>query len=886
MKSITKLLLPLLFILSFTVVRAQDRWSERMAHSVMARHPGGITSWDYVTGTYLEGIEEVWRLTGDSSYYRYIKGSLDAVVGSGGSISGYDYTEYNIDEIKEGTLVLFLYKNTGEERYRVAAQNIRKQFYEHPRTNEGGFWHKKVYPWQMWLDGLYMGSPFYAEYGRLFEEPEDMDDVVHQITQMEKHGRDENTGLLYHGWDESLSQFWADPVTGQSESFWGRGMGWYAMSIVDVLDYMPLDHPDRDSVIGVFQRMAEAIATYQDPAKKVWWQVLDRGGDVNNYTESSASCMFVYAIAKAARLGYIDPSYKQVAIDGFNGIISEFITENGDGTINLTKTCSTAGLGGTRDGSYEYYTQVALYRTNDGKGEGPFILAASEVEMMDSIYPVAFLMIDSVSLDGIHLGWSKDPLNADSILIERYDGSSTIKLSSVPTGTNTFTDTSKQVPGNRYRYTVRAFSQTDTSRASVPAIHYALNQGNLPLKAIYPTPDSGYSYQDPAKGELNWTAGSGAEYHRVFFGTENPPPFLSEQQETVYTTGELAYDTQYFWKIDEGNSQGVTEGNVWTFRTRLPDTLVAYWTFDEEEGDIVTDHSGFGNNGSIVGMVEGNHAEGILDGALFLDGNEYVRVPHSPTLNFGTGNFSIAFYAKLDPLILSSGEEYRFVLKGSHTENAEEGKTGKRYEVFLNTSSDEIRFAVDDNLVKIRTVVTASSYITGDWVHITAVRNVSGHQLKFYVDGVRRAYQYDNTGIIDQEEDLLIGYSEENPVMLKGYMDELRIYNYSLSEDEINALIIDTGIREITRDNGRQGVIRITGDTSGKTYFTVTMPGEEAMDFVLSDFSGRERIRITLYPDENGVADYSLDKGSFLPGLYVVSARGRRNIASLKYIMF
>jgi unsaturated rhamnogalacturonyl hydrolase len=453
-------------------VHGQDtsRWSVKMAESIMYRSPGGITNWDYVSGTILEGFEEVWRTTGDDMYYNYINSSISSLIQANGDITGYSMTEYNIDEVKEGTVILTIYKQTNNPAYKLAAENIREQFYGHPRTNEGGFWHKKVYPWQMWLDGLYMGCPFYTEYGRLFNEPDNYDDVMHQITQMEKHARDSVTGLLYHGWDESLTQAWADPVTGQSASFWGRAMGWYAMAIVDVLDFLPENNENRDTIIGVFQRLAKAIADYQDPDNKVWWQVLDRGGDANNYTESSASCMFVYALAKAIRLGYIDQTYKQVVMDGYNGIIDEFIEENPNGTINLTKTCAVAGLGGNRDGSYEYYTEGTYYRTNDGKGMGPFILASAEIEMMESLYPVALLMVDSITTDGVYLEWSSNPAEADNILIERKSDENFDIIATLGADINQYIDTSSLESETLYTYRIRSFNSTDTSFASNFAI--------------------------------------------------------------------------------------------------------------------------------------------------------------------------------------------------------------------------------------------------------------------------------------------------------------------------------------------------------------------------------------------------------------------------------
>lgn len=346
----------------------------------MARHPQVYGEWDYVTGTVLKGFEELWRITGDDRYFQYIKSTVDSVVNPDGSIDDYELSDYNIDEINEGRMLLFLYKETGEEKYKKATELLRSQLAKQPRNSQGGFWHKKRYPYQMWLDGLYMGSPFYAEYGKLFHEPENFDDVVKQFVLMETHARDPESGLLYHGWDEKKQQEWADPETGLSSVFWGRAMGWYAMALVDVLDYLPADHPGRDELVAILQRLAKAVSQVQDDLKGVWWQVVDQPGQEGNYLEASASCMFVYALAKGARLGYIDKTYGQVAKRAYQGILKEFMTENPDGTIDLTNICRSAGLGYGRDGSYDYYVYQEEKVQNDGKGVGPFITASIEME--------------------------------------------------------------------------------------------------------------------------------------------------------------------------------------------------------------------------------------------------------------------------------------------------------------------------------------------------------------------------------------------------------------------------------------------------------------------------------------------------------------------------
>jgi unsaturated rhamnogalacturonyl hydrolase len=229
----------------------------------------------------------------------------------------------------------------------------------------------------MWLDGLYMAAPFYAQYAQEFNEPEDFDDIANWLITMEKVSRDPKTGLLYHGWDERHEQKWADKKTGLSSNFWGRGMGWYGMALVDVLDYFPQNHPQRNSIIAITQRMAEAIVKVQDKQTGVWYQVLDQGGKEGNYAEGSVSCMFTYFLLKAGKMGYIDSTYHETAKFAYSGILNNLIKIQDNGCVIITPVCAVAGLGGDpyRDGSYEYYINEKQ-RDNDPKAVGPFIMAS------------------------------------------------------------------------------------------------------------------------------------------------------------------------------------------------------------------------------------------------------------------------------------------------------------------------------------------------------------------------------------------------------------------------------------------------------------------------------------------------------------------------------
>ena len=362
--------------------------SLRMADSVMTRRPDSLVNetgkpekWAYEQGVLLKGIERAWDSTGDDRYFKYIQQGMDHFVAADGTIRTYKLEDYSLDNVLPGRLLLLLYRVTKQEKYRKAATLLRAQLRTQPRTSEGGFWHKKIYPEQMWLDGLYMGEPFYAEYAATFHEDADFEDIARQFTLMELHARDAKTGLLYHGWDESRQQRWADPATGHSPNFWGRALGWYAMALVDTLDYFPKDHPKRAALLAILRRLAAAIEKYQEPKSGLWYQVLDKGRAQGNYFESSASCMFVYALAKGVRQGYLPAAYLKVARKGYQGIVNRFVETDANGQVNLKGTVSVAGLGGNpyRDGSYQYYLSEKVV-TNDPKGVGAFLLASSEME--------------------------------------------------------------------------------------------------------------------------------------------------------------------------------------------------------------------------------------------------------------------------------------------------------------------------------------------------------------------------------------------------------------------------------------------------------------------------------------------------------------------------
>jgi unsaturated rhamnogalacturonyl hydrolase len=374
-----------------TVVPKQNA-AIQMANSVMSWWNDSIINqpprWSYDMGVVLKGMEALWKATGDASYFKYIQKSMDVYVQEDGTIRGYRPDEYNIDHINNGKLLLTLYRVTEKPKYKKAADLLRSQLMRHPRTSEGGFWHKQIYPWQMWLDGLYMGQPFYAEYAMQFQEDTTFQDIARQFILMERHARDPKTGLLYHGWDESKQQKWANKQTGQSPHFWARALGWYGMAMVDVLDHFPAKHPGRDSIINILNRFAKAVVKVQDAKTGLWYDIVDMPTTPKNYPEASASSMLVYTLSKGVRMGYLPASYRQNAQKGYNGIVKAFIENAGNGQVNFKGTVKVSGLGGNpyRDGSFAYYMSEPVI-VNDWKGVGAFLLAGAEMEALPAELP-------------------------------------------------------------------------------------------------------------------------------------------------------------------------------------------------------------------------------------------------------------------------------------------------------------------------------------------------------------------------------------------------------------------------------------------------------------------------------------------------------------------
>ena len=379
----------------FAACTTEKPMSVRMTESEMQRVPESWRldfkdkiKWDYATGVELEGMLNTYERYGDERIWQYVLAFCDTMVNEDGTIKTYRPHEESLDRIHTAKLFYRVYDKTGEAKYRRALDLVRSQLTHQPRTNAGGFWHKKVYPWQMWLDGLYMGSPFYTEYTRRYggyntTVDSCYADIIHQFAVVAEKTYDPVTGLFRHAWDESREQRWCDSITGQSAHSWGRAQGWFAMAVVDVLEQLPADVEGREVMLAILECVAQGVKNYQDPVTGLWYQVLDCPGREGNYLESSCSAMFVFSLYKAIRLGFLDASYLAVAEKGYQAILDHFIEEHEDGTISLTRTCAVAGLGGknNRPGDYDYYIHE-MKRDNDAKAVGPFILTALEVEML------------------------------------------------------------------------------------------------------------------------------------------------------------------------------------------------------------------------------------------------------------------------------------------------------------------------------------------------------------------------------------------------------------------------------------------------------------------------------------------------------------------------
>lgn len=355
---------------------------ERTAWNLEKIREGKPASWNYIDGCMLTALMEMEVLTGQRRYFDFVKSCIDHFVGEDGSIRTFKPEAHNLDDINEGRVLFALYDRTGEEKYRKAADFLRGRLDDQPRTSEGSFWHKAIYPNQVWLDGIYMAQPFSALYARHFGGG-DYSDIAGQIRTVREHMFSREKGLYFHGYDASRSAFWADPVTGCSKSFWLRSLGWFAVALADLLDILPAGE-QRDGLQAIFAELMENVRRYADQATGLYWQVPDQGHREGNYLETSGSAMMAYAMLKGARLGALAGEYAGLGRNTFHGIVDKYLTFRPEG-LDLGGICLVAGLGPEdnrrRDGSYEYYISEPVVE-NDAKGVAPFVLAYTEIKRL------------------------------------------------------------------------------------------------------------------------------------------------------------------------------------------------------------------------------------------------------------------------------------------------------------------------------------------------------------------------------------------------------------------------------------------------------------------------------------------------------------------------
>lgn len=382
-----------MLMLSLTVgVPAQQKLRPitlQLADDAMKRWPqghiaNGKTSsvWGFEPGIVLSGMSAIWQATGDQHYLTYIKQAVDQWVQPDGSIRTYDGREYSLNNILIGRELLLLYRQTHEERYRIAAETLHKQLATQPRTASGGMWHARATPNLMLLDDEYMLAPFWAEYARTFHKTADLDGLIKQFRLIDEHMRNPRTGLMYHGWDESKQAPWADKVTGTSANAWARGMGWYLMSLVDTLQYLDAKDARRAHLLAIFRQTSSAVERAQDKDSSLWYQLLDKSTLAGNNIESSSVLMFTYAFQKGSRLGYLSASYHGLAEKAWQSIQERFVKTDSSGKIILTGTVTHIAMGAApeNDGSDSYYLKAPIV-SNDPKGVGAFLLAGSEMEL-------------------------------------------------------------------------------------------------------------------------------------------------------------------------------------------------------------------------------------------------------------------------------------------------------------------------------------------------------------------------------------------------------------------------------------------------------------------------------------------------------------------------
>lgn len=341
---------------------------------------GQKPSWNYIDGCMIKALLELYHISKDSHYLKFADNFIDYFVQEDGSILSYDPKEYNLDNVNAGKTLFDLYTLTGKEKYRRAIDTVYGQLKTQPRTSTGNFWHKLIYPNQIWLDGLYMAQPFYMQYELAYNEGKNCQDSYNQFLSVYQLMRDPRNRLYYHAYDDSKTAFWCDKVTGLSANFWLRALGWYAMALVDTIDIMPQSMAQEKAQLSrIYQELIDSMLPYQEEDTGMWYQVVNRGGIAPNYLETSGSAIFAYAIMKSVRLGLLNSSYFSYGQKAFDGICKKYLSEK-DGELQLGGICLVAGLGNKemREGTFNYYMREPVVQ-NEAKGVAPLILAYVEI---------------------------------------------------------------------------------------------------------------------------------------------------------------------------------------------------------------------------------------------------------------------------------------------------------------------------------------------------------------------------------------------------------------------------------------------------------------------------------------------------------------------------
>ncbi len=348
---------------------------------------GKAVGWNYIDGCMILALLEIYQTTGEEKYYEFANAFIDHRVREDGSISGYSVDEYNLDNVNAGKTLFALYDINGKKKYRRAIDLIYSQVQTQPRTAEGNFWHKKIYPNQVWLDGMYMAQPFYMEYETRFNGKKNYEDIFGQFHNVIEHMRDPETGLYYHGYDASRTVFWCDKETGLSQNFWLRALGWYSMALLDTLDKCEVCREcekEYEYLKQAFVDLTDSMLKLQDESG-LWYQLPALGGKEPNYLETSGSAIMAYSLLKGVRLGFLPENYRVYGLKAFRGICNAYLKEK-NGQLSLGGICLVAGLGPAdnprRDGSFAYYMSEPVVE-DDAKGVGPLLLAYTEMRRLD-----------------------------------------------------------------------------------------------------------------------------------------------------------------------------------------------------------------------------------------------------------------------------------------------------------------------------------------------------------------------------------------------------------------------------------------------------------------------------------------------------------------------